>query len=148
MPSIVILLGDSSKSLVSVVLNLPGELLSGKFLLISMKADGVSSVEVSFSADSFVPSYVSVPISKSSKKLKSRLHIPPNEALSSYFPPPPDRDPAAWVLPIYGTLPPYHFVSDFSLNSKGLALHSLSRLETLIRLACQLTCLLLLRALS
>ena len=44
--SILLLLGDSMRSLCSLSLELPGELLSGKFRFISTKADGGSSVEV------------------------------------------------------------------------------------------------------
>ena len=85
MPSILLLLGDSIKSFFSVFLELLGELLSGKFRFISMKVDGGSSVEVSSSAGSVVASNVSVPFLKSLRKLKSRLDIPPVEALSSSF---------------------------------------------------------------
>ena len=59
--------------------------MSGKFRLKFMQADGGSSVEVSSSAGSVVPSNVFVSISKSSNKLKSRPNNPPVEALS-YFP--------------------------------------------------------------
>ena len=61
-PSVLLLRGDSIKSFLSVVLSLPGELLSGKFRLKFMKADGGSIVEVSSFAGSVVPSNVSVPI--------------------------------------------------------------------------------------
>ena len=135
----------SSKISVSILLNLPGELLSVKFRLKFMKADGCSSVEVSSSADSFIPSNASVPVSKSSKKLKSSwtLHLSkPYPRLLAL-----DWDLAAWVLPIDGLLPPYRLDSDSSMNSKVLPPHFSSRLETLAQLACQLIYLLLLRAL-
>ena len=83
MPSIFLLLGDSIKSFFSAFLELLGELLSGKFRFIFMKADGCCSVEVSTSAGSVVASYVPVPFSKSLRKLKSRLDILPVEDLSS-----------------------------------------------------------------
>ena len=85
MPSILLLLDDSIKSFFSAFLELLGELLSGKFRFISMKADGGSSVEVPSSAGSVVVSNVPVPFSKALRKLKSRLDIPPVEALSFYF---------------------------------------------------------------
>ena len=85
MPSFLFLRGDTVKSFVSIVFGLPGELLSGKFRLIFMKADGGSSVEVSSSAGSVLPSKVSVPISNR-LKLKSRLDTTPVEASLSPFP--------------------------------------------------------------
>ena len=85
MPSILLLLGDSIKSFFSAFLELHGELLSGKFQIISMKAEGGSSVEVLSSAGSVVASNMSVPFSKSLRKLKSRLDILPVKALSSSF---------------------------------------------------------------
>ena len=95
MPSIHLLLGDSIKSFfISVFLELLGELLSCKFRFVSMKADGGSSVENPSSAGSVVVSNVSVPFLKSLSKLKSRLDIPPFEALSSSLSRP-DRDPVA-----------------------------------------------------
>ena len=66
-------------------LELLGELLSSKFRFFSMKTDGGSKVEVPSSAGSVVASNVSVPFSKSLRKLKSRLDIPHVEALSSSF---------------------------------------------------------------
>ena len=66
----------------SLFLKLPGELLSGKFRFISIKADGGSSVEMPSSAGSVV-SNVSALFSRSLKILKSRLDIPPVDALSS-----------------------------------------------------------------
>ena len=85
MPSILLLLGDSIKSFCSIFLEMLGEPLSGKFWLVPMKADGSSSVEVPSSAGSVVASNVSVPFSKSLRKLKSRLDIPSVEGLSSSF---------------------------------------------------------------
>ena len=77
MPSILLLLADSSKSFfISVILELLGELLSGKFRFFSMKADGGPSVEVSSFASSVVASNVSFPFSKSLRKLNSRLSKP------------------------------------------------------------------------
>ena len=64
-------------------LELLAELLFCKFRFFSMKADVGSSVEVPSSAGSVVASNVSVSFSKSLRKLKSRLDIPPVEALSS-----------------------------------------------------------------
>ena len=94
----------------------------------------------------FCVSNVSVPISKSSKKLKSRLDTPSAEALSSSFP--------AWSgFCCMGSsdrrlLPPYRIASNFFLRSKVLASHSSSRQEAFAQLASQLNYLLLLRALS
>ena len=72
------------RSLCSLSLELPGELLSGKFHFISAKADGGSSVEVPSFAGS-VTYNASAFFSKSLRKLKSRLDIPPVDALSSSF---------------------------------------------------------------
>ena len=80
-PSILLLLGDSIKSFFLAFLELLGELLSCKFRFISMKADGGYSVEVLSSAGSVIASNVSVPFSKSLRKLKSRLDVPPVKAL-------------------------------------------------------------------
>ena len=70
------------RSLCLLSFELPGELLSGKFRFISIKADGGSSVEVPSFAGS-VASNVSALFSKSRRKLKSRLDTPPVDALSS-----------------------------------------------------------------
>ena len=64
------------RSLCSVSLELLGEPLSDRFLLVSIKADGGSSVEVPSSAGS-VFSNASALLSKSLRKLKSRLDTPP-----------------------------------------------------------------------
>ena len=121
MPSILLPLGDSWSRyfqnwsfLVSVFLELLGELLPGKFRFVSMKADWGSSVEVPSSAGSVVASNVSVPFSKSLRKLRSRL-------------------------PMDGFLPAQLLVSDFFLNLRALALRPLLYLEILVQLVCQLT---------
>ena len=81
-PAILLLLGDSMRSLCTLSFELPGELLSGKFRFISIKAYGGSSAEVPSSAGS-ASSNVSALFSKSLRKLKSRLDIPTVDALSS-----------------------------------------------------------------
>ena len=68
--------------LCSLFLELPGELLSGKFHFTSVKAVGGSSVEMPSSAGSVV-SNVSALFSRSLKIFKSRLDTPPVDALSS-----------------------------------------------------------------
>ena len=68
--------------LCSLFLEMPGELLSGKFCFISVKADGGSSVEMPSSAGSVVFN-VSALFSRSLKMLKSRLDTPPVDALPS-----------------------------------------------------------------
>ena len=93
MPSILLLPGDFIKSFFSEILELLGELLSGKFRFISMKADGGCNVEIPSSAGSVVASNVSVPFSKSLRKLKSRQGIPPSKLHRPL--PQPDRDPVA-----------------------------------------------------
>ena len=65
-PSILLILGGSMRILFSFFLELPGELLSGKFRFISIKADGGSSVEMPSSAGSIV-SNVSALFSRSLK---------------------------------------------------------------------------------
>ena len=72
------------RSLCPLPFELPGELLSGKFRFISIKADGGSIVEVPSSAGS-AASKVSALFSKSLRKLKSRLDFPTVDALSSYL---------------------------------------------------------------
>ena len=70
------------RSLCSLSFELPEALLSGKFRFISIKADGGFSVDMPSSAGS-AASNVSELFSKSLRKLKSRLDIPPVDALSS-----------------------------------------------------------------
>ena len=80
------------RSVCSLSLELPGELLSGKSRFISTKADGGSSVELPSFASSVV-SNASALFSKSLRKLKSRL----DNLLSMPYrlPSQLDRDPVA-----------------------------------------------------
>ena len=106
-PSILLIFGDSMMSLCSLSFELPGELLSGKFRFISMKADGGSSVEVPPSAGS-AASNVSALFSKSLRKLKSRLDFPPT--MPCRLPYLLDRYLVAWVPPFDGLLPAHHLL--------------------------------------
>ena len=92
-----------------------------------------------------IPPAVSVPFSKSLRKLKSRLEIP--LSMLCHPPPRPDLHLAASAPPTYGFFPANRLASDLSLNLKGLVRHFSIDMEILVQLLCQLTDLLLLRAL-
>ena len=132
-PPILLLFGESIKSFCSVFLELLGELLSGQFRFVPMKADGGSSVEVPSSAGSVVAFNVSVrAVFKIVEEIEVQSGHPSCRSLIVFF------------LGLIGFLLHRFFRStasflDSFLNLRALAFHPLPPQDISVQLICQLT---------